>query len=100
MGEDKVKNKKVRLKGKALSKLNDDIHERDGHTCIIAGCGRFVLPGEKFHHEPCGPDKEDRIECGVLLCFDHHYERHSGKNSRQVRRECEAYLNALYGGDT
>ncbi len=54
--------KKVRLTGKPLAKLNNDIHERDGHICIISGCGRYVLPGVKFHHEPCGHSKEDRIE--------------------------------------
>lgn len=89
--------KKKRLKGKALSKLNEDIHDRDGDTCIISGCGRFVLPGEKFHHEPCGIDKEDRIECGLLLCSDHHYERHFGKNSLEIKRECVNYLTQLYG---
>lgn len=88
--------KEKRLRGKALSKLNDDIHERDGHTCIMPGCGRFVLPGEKFHHEPCGIGKEDRIECGVLLCYDHHYERHSGKNSTAVKQACINYLKGLY----
>lgn len=89
--------KKIRLKGKALSKLNDEIHERDGHTCIIQGCGRFVLPGVKFHHEPGGANKEDRKECGLLLCSEHHDQRHFRKNSLKVKRECEEYLAGLYG---
>lgn len=89
--------KKIRLKGKALKKLNNDIHERDGDTCIIKGCGRFVLPDAKFHHEPGGADKQDRKECAALLCDECHHERHFGKDSQRIKIECEAYLKELYG---
>lgn len=92
-----LKRKKVRLTGKPLAKLNSDVHERDDHTCIIEGCGRFVDDGEKFHHEPCGPDKEDRIECAVTICSSHHHERHFCKNGADIKKQCVNYLRKKYG---
>lgn len=89
-----AKNKRVRLKGKALSKLNSSIYKRDGGICVI--CGRFVMPGTKYHHEPCGARKSDEIEKGVVLCNDCHYERHFGK-VKEYRRKVEEYLEGLYG---
>lgn len=91
------KHKKVRLTGRALSKMNDDIHERDNNTCIIKGCSCYVPEGVKFHHEPCGSDKEDRIECGLLLCYKHHNERHAGRDSADIKRQCIDYLRKKYG---
>ena len=94
------KQSKVRLKGKVLSKLNDDIHERGGHTCIIDGCARYVLPGVKFHHEPCGSDKEDRIEKACLLCEHCHYVRHHGRDGlEEIKQQCIDYLSSLYPND-
>ena len=89
------KPKRVRLKGAALKALNAAIHERDGHCCII--CGRYVQPGEKFHHEPGGPDKSDVMEQGVTLCFDCHQRRHFGPGSNEIKERCRAYLAELYG---
>lgn len=94
------KDKKVRLIGKPLAKLNNDIHERDDHTCIIKGCGRYVLSGEKFHHELCGNEKEDRIERACLLCERCHHIRHHGKKGLEdIRRQCVEYLSNLYPDD-
>jgi hypothetical protein len=87
--------KDIRLKGKKLAQLNQDIHERDGYRCIIKGCGRHVLLGEKFHHEPCGAYKEDRIEKGCCLCYLHHQMRES-KDGADIKRQCEEYLAGLY----
>lgn len=89
-----AKDKRVWLKGKALAKLNSDIYECDGGVCVI--CGRFVMPGTKWHHEPCGARKSDEIEKGALLCNDCHYERHHGK-VKEYRRKVEEYLEGLYG---
>lgn len=89
------KPKRVRLKGAALKALNEAIHERDGHCCII--CGRYVQPGEKFHHEPGGPDKSDVMEQGVTLCFDCHQRRHFGPGSNEIKERCLAYLAEIYG---
>lgn len=89
------KPKRVRLKGAALKALNEAIHERDGHCCII--CGRYVQPGEKFHHEPGGPDKSDVMEQGVTLCFDCHQWRHFGPGSNEIKERCRAYLAEIYG---
>lgn len=91
------KKKKIRLIGKSLAQLNNDIHKRDDHTCIINGCGRYILDGEKFHHEPCGADKQDIIQQGCLLCSDHHYVRHHGRDdSQEIREQCRTYLTNLY----
>ena len=89
------KPKRVRLKGATLKALNEVIHERDGHCCII--CGRYVQPGEKFHHEPGGPDKSDVMEQGVTLCFDCHQRLHFGPGSNEIKERCRAYLAEIYG---
>ena len=88
-----AKTKRVKLKGKKLRELNAAIHERDGHRCII--CGRYVEPGEKFHHEPPGAEKSDEIGKGVTLCFDCHQERHFGAKSPEIKTECEKYLKEI-----
>lgn len=90
-----MKTKKVKLYGEKLRKLNTAIHERDGNCCII--CGRYVDPGEKFHHEPCGALKSDEISKGVTLCYDCHQERHCGAGSRVVKEQIKEYLQGLYG---
>lgn len=89
------KTKRIRLKGKALAQLNSDIYERDGGVCVI--CGRFVLPGTKFHHEPCGAEKSDEIAKAVILCNECHYQRHHGK-VKEYRQKAMEYLYDLYGG--
>ena len=87
--------KRVRLIGRALAALNDAIHERDDNKCIV--CGSWIDPGEKFHHEPGGSaNKEDRLECGVLLCSDCHHERHFGDRGREIKEKCMEYLLDLY----
>lgn len=93
------KNKRQRLSGQALAKMNQQIHERDDFICIIPGCGIHVSLGEKFHHEPCGKDKEDRIDKGVCLCQKHHKRRHFGHGAVEIRRQCEEYLAARYYPD-
>lgn len=91
---------KIRLTGKPLEKLNEAIHERDDHICIIKGCDRYILPKSKFHHEPCGNAKEDRIERGCSLCEHHHTIRHHGKKGLgDIRRQCVEYLSSLYPDD-
>ena len=92
------KQKKVRIKGPKLAALNKEIHERDNDKCIV--CGAWVDPGEKFHHEPCGPNKQDRVECGVTICRKCHDERHFGAGLKEYRQKIEAYLEALYGSVT
>lgn len=91
------KTKRVRLHGPALRALNAAIHERDGNCCVV--CGKYVLPGEKFHHEPPGANKSDEIEKGVTLCFDCHAARHFGADCMAVRLKILEYLDLLYGGE-
>jgi len=94
---DLSKRKRVRLKGKAVARLNEAIHEHDNYRCIVPGCRRYVPIGEKWHHEPCGSDKEDVIEKGCLLCYKHHQQRES-KDGEPIRQACEDHLNELYPG--
>lgn len=89
------KAQRIRLKSKALKQLNNAIFIRDGHGCVI--CGRFVVDGTKFHHEPCGANKSDEISKGVVLCNDCHYERHHGKRLIEYRAKIVEYLRRIYG---
>lgn len=89
------KPKRVRLKGKALSNLNRVIHNRDHNQCVV--CGAWVHPSVKFHHEPCGINKSDEEQKGVVLCAVCHFQRHNGTNSREIRGRIEAYLDNIYG---
>lgn len=89
-----MKTKLVHLHGEKLRKLNMAIHERDNNCCII--CGRYVQPGEKFHHEPCGAMKSDEINKGVTLCYDCHAARHFGKNSNEIKSQIKEYLASIY----
>ena len=91
------KTKRVRLHGPALRALNTAIHERDGNCCIV--CGKYVIPGEKFHHEPPGANKSDEISHGVLLCFGCHAARHFGPNSMEIRAKVIEYLKNIYGSN-
>ena len=89
------KQKRIRITGEALAKLNKEIHDRDDNACII--CRRFVLPGEKFHHQPFGSsNKSDRVECGCVLCFSCHHQLHFGASSILYQQRCEEYLTNLY----
>lgn len=88
-----LKEKRVKLKGKALRELNDAIHDRDHNQCVI--CGRWVDIGEKFHHEPCGSRKSDEINKGVTLCGDCHFKRHFSKECNQVKGKIESYLRQV-----
>lgn len=92
---DLTKHKRIRLKGKAVARLNEMIHERDNYKCVVPGCSRYVPITEKWHHEPCGQNKEDIVEKGCLLCYEHHQQRES-KDSEPIRKACEDYLDGLY----
>lgn len=91
------KKQRVKLHGEALRKLNDTIHERDGHRCII--CGKHVDPGEKWHHVYFGwGRKNDVEEEGVTLCYGCHKDTHSKPKVMTVNTEkCIKYLEAIYG---
>lgn len=91
------KNERVKLKGKKLEQLNQDIFDRDNSRCVV--CGHFVSSAEKFHHEPCGTKKSDEVEKGVVLCMECHFERHHGKReSIVIKKKIEDYLKSIYGG--
>ena len=84
------KERRVRLKGKDLKKLNDAIFERDNHKCVV--CGRWVKDGAKFHHEPSGAKKSDELNKGAVLCDDCHFDRHFTRRSNKVRQRVRDYL--------
>jgi hypothetical protein len=91
-----AKHRPIRLTGKKLRTLNNAIHVRDGHHCVI--CQAYVPDDTKFHHEPIGANKEDRMECGVVLCDRCHFERHNGLGGLKVKFKVEEYLDGIYGG--
>lgn len=79
-----LKQRRIKLHGTALRKLNNAIFERDSHACVC--CGAYVSSDHKFHHEPCGAYKSDEISKGVVLCTNCHFLRHnSGKYMAGVR---------------
>lgn len=93
------KGEHVRLKGKKIEDLNNEIFERDNYCCIVCkaeGKKVYVSPLEKFHHEPCGASKSDEINKGVVLCFKHHQERHFGKEMLKVKNIIMNYLKKMY----
>lgn len=90
-----LKRKPIRLKGAALSALNNAIYERDQHRCV--NCTRWVEDGHKFHHviyKSHGGD--DSEENGVLLCDECHYQVHHGKDSLKVKDKIKRYLEWIY----
>lgn len=88
------KKHRVKLTGKKLRELNQQIFERDNYRCII--CGAYVSSEHKFHHEKKFL-KSDVITEGVVLCDRCHYERHFGKNCNEIKDKCREYLNGIYG---
>lgn len=90
-----TKHVRARLHGKKLKSLYDDVYSRDGGKCVI--CGKPIEYGVKFHHEPCGPYKEDMKEKTVMLCQRCHYCRHNMAAGEEIRAKCTAYLKGLYG---
>lgn len=85
------KSKLIRLHGKELRFLVEQIFKRDNHECVV--CGQWVESGVKPHHEPCGAGrKSDELGKMVVLCHQCHYERHHGKNPNLYRKKIESYL--------
>ena len=85
------KHKLVRLKGKALATLVEQVYERDQHCCVV--CRKWVEDGHKPHHEPCGAGrKSDELGKMVLLCDDCHYKRHHTGEANEIKDKIERYL--------
>ena len=91
------KHKHIKLHGKAVKELNDRIHERDGHCCVL--CGKPVDDDEKWHHVNFGNgNKNDVEEEGVTLCMDCHKNKAHGEDSRGIRVVLLQYLEAVNDG--
>lgn len=89
------KEKRIRITGKKIKDLNTRIWARDNGVCVI--CGYYVDPDEKFHHEPPkSQGGQDIEENGVMLCYSCHNQRHGGKNSIEIKNQCEWYLKKMY----
>lgn len=84
------KTKIIKLKGKALKKLNDRIFEREGDCCAL--CGAPVEMGIKAHHEPQGALKSDEEQKMLLLCMRCHYNRHHTDECEELKEKCKEYL--------
>lgn len=70
------KNKPIRLKGAKLTKLMQDVVERDGYTCQGETCpGGYPL--DRPHHIKLkSQGGSDTMENLVLLCTHCHAKRH------------------------
>ena len=55
-----------------------------------------MYPAKKFHHEPCGVNRSDEEQKGVVLCDICHFQRHNGKNSGEIREKIREYLRKCY----
>lgn len=86
-----AKDKPIRLTGRKLAELNKAIHDRDEDRCVI--CGRWVDPGEKFHHidfkSQGGGDTEDN---GATLCQDCHSQKAHGPEAAAIRKRLKEYI--------
>jgi hypothetical protein len=90
-----VKHKNKRIKNqKKIKVLQESIFDRENDKCVL--CHRWVSRAEKFHHQRFGIYKQDRIECGAVLCYQCHQDLHFGNNSKQLQNEVELYLAGLY----
>ena len=90
------KHKRIKLHGQAVKELNDRIHERDGHCCVL--CGKHVDDGEKWHHVYFGNgNKNDVEEEGVTLCMDCHTLAH-GPDAKDIKTVLIQYLEAVNNG--
>lgn len=88
------KEQRVKLHGKALKALNNEIFKRDKYKCVV--CGVSVPSDRKFHHEPCGKDKSDEIEKGAVLCDKCHDIRHHRSGAATIRKKVAVYLKSFY----
>lgn len=86
---------KVKLKGKKLKALNEEVYKRDQGCCAI--CGIEVERGVKMHHEPQGALKSDEIDKVMLLCNECHYQRHHTDKCNELKYECIEYLEKKAG---
>lgn len=87
--------KRIRLKGKALKKLCEEVYWRD--DCLCVNCSSFVEPGVKPHHEPLkSQGGQDRLEDMAMLCNDCHDLRHNSAEGIVIGRKVRSYLSAKY----
>lgn len=89
------KTRLIRLHGKALANLVNEVYKRDRGHCII--CGRPVPMGTKPHHCPQGALKSDELGKMALLCNRCHDLAHTGHHG-EVQRIKRAVMDYLGGG--
>jgi 5-methylcytosine-specific restriction endonuclease McrA len=94
------KQRPIRLKGVKLKQLNDYIHQRDQHCCVLEwiteGQRKWVDPGEKFHHVIFkSHGGSDTKENGATLCMDCHRLAH-GEQAESIRQILLGYLEQIY----
>lgn len=65
-------------------RLNEKIHERDEHSCLL--CGRWVEEGVPYHHIVFKSQGGGNVvENGATLCLGCHTKAH-GPEARVIRR--------------
>jgi len=87
----------IRLAGKPLAALNAEIHNRDNNSCVL--CGRWVDPGEKFHHITFkSQGGGDTVDNGATLCQDCHLPKAHGPEAAGVREKLKEYIGRVKHG--
>ena len=67
--------KPIRLKGKKLHDLYNDVYKRDGECCVE--CHKWIEPGTIPHHiVKKSQGGEDTLENLQMLCMEHHSKHH------------------------
>ena len=68
--------KPIRLKGKKLHDLYNDVYKRDGECCVE--CHKWIEPGNIPHHiVKKSQGGEDTLENLEMLCiYPCHYRKH------------------------
>ena len=90
------KHRLVRLKGKAMRELVEQIWRREQYSC--AYCHAYIGEGVKPHHEPCGAGrKSDEYNKMIYLCKKCHNARHFGRQEEvnSIKNFCLNYLQKV-----
>jgi hypothetical protein len=94
-----MKYKPIRIKGKNLEKLHNEVFELDGGKCCLTGehhAPVYIAPGTPAHHVNHGKNKEDVKENMIMLCTSCHDRAHT-KDSNHIKTACKVYLRKRDG---
>lgn len=98
---DLAKHKTIRLRGKTLRKLHEEVYEMDGGKCCLTGEHDktvYIPQGTPAHHVNHGKDKEDVKENMLMLCIGCHDRAHT-KDKQHIKESCKEYLRQRDGNN-